>query len=125
MCDCGTALGRLASAEMAERQRKLRRLEKKGWSKAKIERWVADRNKSIDRGEIDSWFGLLTAVLSSGAAESIGLMLHFYSSSVHDETFAFAREDVPISGVDAEFLLGIEEDRLYVFRGSSGFETSG
>lgn len=116
MCDCGTALGGLAGADMAEQQRKVHRLEKKGWSKAKIGRWVTDRNKSIVRDEIDAWFDLSTTTLSTGATGSVGLMLQFYAASVDDEPFDFDRQDVPIAGIDADFLLKVEEDRLYVFR---------
>ena len=115
MYDCGTELGRLAGAEMAEQQRKVRRLEKKGWSKAKIDRWVADRSKSINRKEVVAWVDFLTTALSSGAADSVGLMLHFYSGSVDDETFDFGRQQVPVADIDADFLLGMEEDCLYVF----------
>ena len=115
-CDCGTVLGRMGGAEIAEQQRKIRRLEKRGWSTAKIDRWVADRNKSIGRSDIHAWFDFLTAALSSGATASVGLLLHFYAQSVHDEQFEFHRQNVSMAEIDADFLLGLEEDRLYVFR---------
>jgi hypothetical protein len=124
-CDCETVLGQATRAVTAAgRVQKLARLRKKGWSETKIDRWLADkehadkrRHQRVTAGTLDAdrWLALLREILSSGATETIGLLMHWYSGPISDADFIFARERVPLLEVTPDFLLNIEEDRLYEF----------
>jgi hypothetical protein len=52
MCDCGTGLGSLATAHESQGEsdravaRKVRKLQSKGWSKTKIDRWLAQHDET-------------------------------------------------------------------------------
>src|SRR5512137_773494 len=54
-CDCGTALGcmnlRNQQTEVPDRESETKRLRKKGWSEAKIQRWVEEKDKASDKKE--------------------------------------------------------------------------
>lgn len=79
-CDCGTMLGRKARDTGVDHSPKIRHLERKGWSKTKIERWIADKNsgqeKSINQQELKAWFDFISQAVSTGTTGDIGLLLH-------------------------------------------------
>ncbi len=131
MCDCGTALGSLchrekdASGEEKRMNRQLRKLRRKGWSKTKIDRWLADKRKAREvKARIQnqypvsakSWVDFVHNTLDSGCTQAIGLLLHWYRGSLEDEKIDLKRtERVDYACVDDNLLLNIEEDVLYMF----------
>jgi hypothetical protein len=122
-CDCGTvfANGTELSAEEAaeERRRQWAKLEKKGWSTAKIERWFEDteraearpRSSAADSDSIELW----TAVLNDLVRErgvAAGLFVHAYRGGLDTETFEARRNDVR-PGLDlGARLSNLTEDQL-------------
>ncbi|TKR29347.1 hypothetical protein FCE95_14420 [Luteimonas gilva] len=126
-CDCGTALGAGrrkgfdATYWAAEEQRLL----KKGWSKTKIDRTMAqkrDKAASDDRGlearassGLAPWVGLIRETLDSGIATELGLLLHQYRGALD--------EDIPLQGAEtirtddalADALRLMREDVLVTF----------
>ena len=89
-CNCGTAIGAGADRSQAWRpsDKELRKLRRKGWSEAKIARWVAEHERTDARRkakelalehrsqpEVESWLALAAEVLASGAANRFGILL--------------------------------------------------
>lgn len=127
LCDCDTALGRGRLNARNERGEagEIEHLRRKGWSAAKIERalsqkWASeDRQRQLlietSRRDAGNWLEFLRAALSSRASSSAGLLLHMYDGAVDDTRIAIVREPVSLAKIDRDFLLHIEEDRLYEF----------
>lgn len=128
-CDCGTPLGALAHEKTtrspdwsAQEQRLLR----KGWSKAKVARTLAQKQENLGAAA-DSvaetnlkatslWINFISEVLDSWKTPQLGLLLHMYSGSVEDRINLKGREVVHIAGLTGEMLGNMKEDVLYVFR---------
>jgi len=122
-CDCGTVLGsdheraRLAPNWAAEEQRLL----KKGWSKTKVDRSLAqkrDSSASPDQAsiaELASWRSLIAEILDSGARE-FGLLLHSYRGSLDEDIQLKGTEQIAAGDATSEMLRQMREDVLYVFR---------
>jgi hypothetical protein len=120
-CDCGTALAPCVVDRASERAKQAARLAKKGWSKAKIERWLADRTKADDRVEerghadspdsIELWSRIVGDLLSTPGVQQAGLLLHFYSGAVEEEGFELTRETVRFRDFEPR-LRDMREDQL-------------
>ena len=131
-CDCGTALGSLnrpgANTHLSY-ERDLKKFRKQGWSEAKIQRWLEQKeqtrerhdreDKALAKGgdpELESWVGLFNSLLKSKLARKVSLLLHWYSGSIEGERIRIQRrEKVRLSEVTSERLMRIEEDVLYEF----------
>jgi hypothetical protein len=130
-CDCGTALGcmhqDIEDTERAEErlERQVRKLMKKGWSKAKIERWKDQKSAALSARQDKSteatpdaqtWLDFIRALLSSGHANRVGVLLHWYSGNVTTENIRLAGTvEQNITDVSADDLMRIEENVWYVF----------
>lgn len=92
-CDCGTEIGSgLAFGRSKVEAGDLEKLRRKGWSEAKIDRWlgqkaeaeVRDRRVGDDRlvnahQDLGIWVELVRAVLASPTVRVFGLMHDFYA----------------------------------------------
>jgi hypothetical protein len=131
-CDCGTALGSLvgfAVKENRSRERELKKFRKEGWSKAKINRWLEQKEQMKEKHvredearakgsshELDQWVRLITDVLKSGSAHRIGLLLHVYRGGIESERISILRkEKVKLRELTEELLTRIKEDVVYEF----------
>lgn len=120
-CDCGTALAPTVIDRVANRTEQVAKLAKKGWSQAKIDRWLSDRVKADDRAaerrhantpdSVELWCGIISALLATPGVQNAGVLLHFYSGDVEDEVIEPIRETVPIRDFEAR-LTSIREDQL-------------
>ena len=132
-CDCGTALGaatRSDEVSFHNPESEIPKLQKKGWSEAKIERWLGDKSatvarrqkEAVDRGaekgaELELWLRFLHAALESDSADRVGVLLHEYSGLVDSELVAIkGRRAVKGADMTSELLRGMESDVLYEFR---------
>jgi hypothetical protein len=132
ICDCGTDLGsarRIATPRPPDHEREAKKLRKKGWGAAKIERRIKDRQADFERKTAEAkargdvpphhaqiWCDFIHAVLDAGAAHSIGILLHFYRGAIDSERIPIAgRRSLKAGELSARFLLEIEEDVLYEF----------
>lgn len=126
-CDCGTVLGASRSttpeAAAAEEQKMRDRLERKGWSAAKIDRSVDASRKAQERpGKkrgaehgFDYWAGIVRAVLEQPDISSVGILVHGYSGAIEAEEFEPTRRNMP-RDIDVEAALAdLREDELMVF----------
>lgn len=128
MCDCGVALGRAAhdtsSGKPPEVQ--VRALRRKGWSEAKVQRWLEEKSDAAARKaaerqaradhDLARWYRLLAATVGSGASPWVALLIHEYNGGLEtDDIDIRRREEVPLSRVDDDTLQNMQQDVLYVF----------
>jgi hypothetical protein len=129
-CDCGTVLGSARHAntpeEAAERSAaEVARLEKQGWSAAKIARRQAQRNAEPSRAhkrqtdretEAQRWLALLSEVLATARIDHLGLMVHWYNGSLDTADLPKGKpRRVPLKNASLAFLRGMEDGVLYRF----------
>jgi hypothetical protein len=134
-CDCGTEIGlaRRIDGTLPSRQldfsRDIRNLKKKGWSAAKIDRWIAQSKADSARKhqeaanrlsgqhlELGRWIQFIASVLHGGHAQWIGLLLHWYSGLSTEAMAAGNRLWLSLSELTEDYLLHAEEDVLHTFR---------
>ena len=104
-----------------KRTKEAMKLAKKGWSQAKIDRWLSDRARTDDRaGErrhantpdsLTLWSRIIADLLATPGVKHAGLLLHFYSGDVDSERIDPIRETVPISDFETR-LANIREGQL-------------
>ena len=125
MCDCQSAIGiqhrmrrKNTTASTNAINRKI-----KGWSEAKVKRWLEQKMASEDKlayrspqgvNEISRWITFISGVLNNEFSKKVGVLLHFYSKNVHDEVLNL-RNSIDIKNVTEKDLLNIETDRVYFF----------
>jgi len=129
-CDCGTALGSLnheRAAKVSSYDRELKKFRKQGWSEAKIQRWLEQKEQTKERHrredealaegggpELDRWIEFLNDLIRFGPSPRFGLLLHWYAVSIEGERIKIKRrERFRLSELNPERLMRIEEDVLY------------
>jgi len=120
-CDCGTALGPTLAPSANRNTEQVAKLEKKGWSRTKIKRWLSDREKADARARehsdiarpdsIDLWSDIVGDLVAMPGVDQAGLLLHFYSGDVDQEQIALTRNTVGIEEFSIR-LRDIQEDEL-------------
>ena len=132
MCDCGTMLASRSRPEVEERtlEREVRKLRAKGWSEARIERWLAEKAMAADRAvrergsmadghepEVERWLAVISEALNAGYARRFGLLVHWYSGGLESERLQLGpTQSVPLSELSATTLLEMREDALLEIR---------
>jgi hypothetical protein len=98
-------------------------------SKAKIERWLTEKQAAREKDErkaqhqaeggkqaAKSWLNLLTAALESGTTKQLGILLHRYKSGVANERIRLKDTiTTRLVEVTPDFLMTMKEDVLYRF----------
>ncbi len=135
-CDCGTEIGLALRSESAlpsqqrDFSRDIRNLKKKGWSAAKIDRWMEQSKADTARKhqeaanrlsgqhlELQRWVQFIASVLDGGHAQWIGILLHWYSGDIATESIdAGNRRWLSRRELTEDYLLRAEEDVLHTFR---------
>jgi len=136
-CDCGTALASSGTTERAaERKRegiehKLDRLRRKGWSRNRIERWLAQVETDYDRhakakaevaaNEAREWCEWLRHALQEVRVEHVGLLVDDYDGLLDDAYGADEKptpslRDARLRDVDERFLENLDKGVLYRVR---------
>ncbi len=122
-CDCGTALAPTDIDRAGKRTEQVAKLAKKGWSQAKIDRWLSDRVQADHRADerrhahtpdsVELWSSIISDLLVTPGVQHAGLLLHFCSGDVEDEVIEPIRETVPIRDFESR-LANIREDQLLI-----------
>ncbi|HEY4885829.1 MAG TPA: hypothetical protein VII08_19560 [Myxococcales bacterium] len=136
-CDCGTALGiaakmdRIAEHNRESIEHKLDRLQRKGWSRTRIERWLAQVEADQDRhakvkadGAADKarvWRDWLHHALEVVGVEHVGLLVDDYDGLLDDaytidEKPAPSVRELRVDDVDEGILERVEKGVLYRVR---------
>lgn len=120
-CDCGTSLAPRVVNRKADRTNQAAKLAKKGWSQAKVERWLSDRVKADDRAErrrhantpdsIEQWSRIIGDLLSTPGVQQAGLLLHFYLGNLEEEVLDPTRQTVRVRDFESR-LRDTQEDEL-------------
>jgi hypothetical protein len=129
-CDCGTSLGSYrVDARPAVSKRELDQLRRKGWSEAKINRWLEEKAAASEKDrrgarpelagtdrELVRWFAMMDELFQSGAADRVGILLHDYSGSVASEKISLSATETHSLAESTPLVLGeLAEDLLCVF----------
>jgi hypothetical protein len=120
-CDCGTVLAPSVADRTSKRAEQAAKLAKKGWSQAKIERWLGDKVKADHQAKerhqarapdsIELWSRIIADLVGTPGVQQAGLLLHFYSGYVEQEEFKPTRETVGIRDLDSR-LRNMREDHI-------------
>ena len=133
MCDCGTEIGvsvRTAGTlppRDADLSREVKKLKKKGWTDAKVDRWIEQTKADVARKhtesearlrgphpEVDRWIQFVSLVLAGNHADWIGILVHWYGGNVATEAIAAGnRRWVTLDNFTEDYLLNAEEDTLH------------
>lgn len=122
-CDCGTALAPTVIDRTSKRTKQVAKLVKRGWSQAKVDRWLSDRVKADDRADerrhtntTDSlvlWSRVIADLLATPGVQQAGLLLHFFAGELEDEVIEPIREIVAVRDFETR-LANIREDQLLI-----------
>lgn len=120
-CDCGTVLGGTEQTPDRDFTKAVQSKTKLGWSKAKIERWLADQRKSDARPEeprdsYDLWARIIREVLAVPGTSSAGLIVHYYEGVLEEEEFSASRREIALDDNLAGALKETSVDELLVIR---------
>lgn len=131
-CDCETAVGSLArpAPRKPRHEKQVPKLRRKGWSEAKIQRWLDEKHGTEKRRaaeaearlgnppfETEMWGSLVRDLFAELAVEHVGLLLHMYSGGLETERIhLLRRQSVEPLELTPAFLLQVEEDVLYRFQ---------
>jgi hypothetical protein len=118
-CDCGTGLLRDQKRPPDNNAAETTKLKRKGWSQAKIERAISQREAAAEREQSapdgpDFWSALLGGLLFNPEVRSAGLLLHSYQASVVTEEIPAKRKELEVNNLN-KALLDFEEDHLIIF----------
>lgn len=128
-CDCGSWLGRWRDPEPPpdrepQLQAEAERLRRRGWGEHKVQRWLEQRRLEKPGSppprdgvpdEIQRWLRLLATLVRH--FPWVGLYLHEFQGGPTEERFPVRhRRELRMKEVDADTLLHLEEDVLYLFR---------
>jgi hypothetical protein len=118
-CDCGTALSSADGIAKSDPKMEIDRLLARGWTKKKAERAVADRQAAEDRKQVERpdshelWQKIVSELLAIKGSRHVGLLLHFYSGEMENESFALERRTIRCSSLTSA-LVELREDTLLV-----------
>ncbi|MHC4608561.1 MAG: hypothetical protein ACYTAF_16745 [Planctomycetota bacterium] len=127
ICDCDTSMGSATGEEEYEEDRIEKDLEKlrgKGWSKAKVDRWLQDKEKAARNRErsrracgeaAGEWVAFLTEFLEASGAPFVGILLHWYNGQLSERITLKGIREVPLGRLTDDFVAHMEEDVVYRF----------
>lgn len=120
-CDCDTALAPRVVDHASKRAKQAAKRAKKGWSQAKIERWLDDRVRADDRAEerrhvkspdsVELWSSVIGDLVSTPGVQQAGLLLHMYAGRIEEEVLEPTRETVLVRDFESR-LRQLREDQL-------------
>ena len=124
-CDCGTVLGDAPTDEERDTsfRMEIKKLKRKKWSQAKIDRYIADREKTKMKKEqsrqdqggdnVEMWADIVSTTLNEGASR-VGLFYRMYSGLIVNEVFEPRKRNVKFCDLqDADFKTLNENEILY------------
>ncbi len=123
-CDCGTVLARrhdTPEALEAKLAKEAARMQRKGWSKAKIARAMEDRRRSDARpggdgsDSLELWNAALRDLRETLKLPHAALLVRQYSGLVTTEAFDASRRELPGNMEWLEALATLQPDEVTIF----------
>jgi hypothetical protein len=129
MCDCGTSLGEASTGKPNPdriKKSEIDKLQKKGWSDSKINRYLSDKKKSEDKvaqqneqalnrpsNELENYVNFIQELFMNTNIETFGFLLHWYSEGIENENIKLSdRKTIFFKDLTVLDLKTVEEDSL-------------
>lgn len=129
MCHCGTSLGEanfINDTPVRIQKSEIDKLKKKGWTEAKITRYLADKKKNDAKiakknddiltrksDELDNYINFIQDLFKKTDTELFGLLLHWYSRGPENENIKLTdRKNIPCKNLTLLDLKTLEEDKI-------------
>ena len=90
MCDCDSVIASNAGDSKSENKfsSSIKKMEKKGWSRSKIERWLNQKENSRRNQELQQdkirWTNFLSELLNVDQIGKVGLLVHWYELGLEE-----------------------------------------
>jgi len=123
-CDCGTVLGRWVAPEEIEaaRAKEVARMQRKGWSAAKIARAMeghdktkAKRSRGDDTDTLEFWDVVLSDLGDTLRLPYVGLLVRQYSGAIESAVFDASRTELPKQIDRRDALHAMADDEVTIF----------
>ena len=124
-CDCNTVLGDAPQIHSDALSINIKRLKRKKWSQSKIDRYVADQEKTAEKKEkqrevssgdsVEMWTNIISTALTSGA-QQIGLFYRMYSGLMESECFEPTVRKVNFKDFESTEIRLLKENEVCCFR---------
>lgn len=120
-CDCDTPLGARLRERTKDPVEAAQRMRRKGWSEAKIERALAQRQSAREahapsQDPCAPWLALIRDVLTQTRSTRFGLLMHWYGGPLEDDIVLSDRQSLPLAELNTQLLGQLRDDVLYEFR---------
>ncbi len=125
ICDCETTLG----SKINSHQSTISKLEKKGWSKTKINRWLSEKVryefkqksnsevlKKSNLLETEFWHQLILEFFSMNLCNEFGLLIHWYEGPLEEEFKLKSILKINSNHLPNSFFEEMENNILYLFQ---------
>ncbi len=133
VCDCGTVIGSFHREAIDGQSSEVTRekLQKKGWSEAKIKRWQEQQDQTSVRKKrthalrkaatpgstSDEWCEVFSRLQNESHLPYVGLLLHWYDGGLESQVIRIkARTTLFLGGQLTEELRRIEDDVIYCIK---------
>lgn len=116
-CDCSTALGsgKASSHREKSNDREIEKRRKKGWSQAKIDRWLSEAKNSTDTNSIQEdllrWKAVISEIVSVPGVSRLALLIHQWDGKDPID----GDVEIPLDRLDEESLKNLQVATLYTF----------
>ena len=120
-CDCGTVLGDEPQNVSDKFAPDIKKLKRKKWSQAKIDRYIEDQKKKVKKLEasgsdsLELWADIISMALTSGA-QHVGLFYRMYSGLMETETFEPTTRNVNFKVFENTEFRQLRENEVCYFR---------
>ncbi|MEM7370895.1 MAG: hypothetical protein AAF587_19930 [Bacteroidota bacterium] len=129
-CDCGTSFGAFACYQHTHPDTSLKdikKLRKKGWSEAKIQKWLDNKARSKQKNERSEewskktyeqdarvWIQFLTDLASENICGYLGLLFHWYRGGIESERIDIVQtHETGIDQLNEDAIFHFLEDHIY------------
>ncbi|MDI7189493.1 hypothetical protein [Leptospira santarosai] len=122
-CDCDSELGKSNGYQKNKHKSAISKLQKKGWSQSKIDRWIEERKNykiktdpKVESSNKMFWHQFIVKFLKTNLSNEFGLLVHWYEKNLEDENFHLKNiQKIKFESISDFNFSKIEYDTLYLF----------
>jgi hypothetical protein len=124
-CNCDTVLGYEPDSSSDKFAANIKKLKRKKWSQAKIDRYIVDQEKTAEKKEnqklarggdsVEMWADIISTALDGGA-QKLGLFFRMYSGLIVSENFEPTVRTVKFKDFEKREFRELKENEICYFR---------